>query len=319
MTRFFNLSLLRLICLWPLVAHAGHEFACTDYTGRKVFLVGSNGEVLWEYETGACNDLWVLPNGNLLFNTFNGVVEITRDKKVVFQYTGSPVRSAVKQKDGRVREEEKPSEIYACQRLPNGNTFIGECNSGRLLEVAPDGKTILREVRTLPHGKNGGHGYMRNARCLPNGNYLCCLYADEVVREYDPHGKIVREIPAPGGPHSAARLSNGHTLISVGDKRKTPARIETGLFEVDGAGKIVWRYSNDDLPNAPLKFMAGFHRLPNGNTVMSNWLGHGHLGKAPHLFEVTAEKKVVWSYENHKDMKTVSSVVILAHAAGAIH
>ena len=45
----------------------GKPFACTDYSGKKVFLVGPDGKVTWQYESGTCNDLWVLPNGNLMF------------------------------------------------------------------------------------------------------------------------------------------------------------------------------------------------------------------------------------------------------------
>ena len=33
------------------------------------------------------------------------------------------------------------------------------------------------------------------------------------------------------------------------------------------------------LPGISLKFMTGLQRLPNGNTVMTNWLGHGNFGK----------------------------------------
>ena len=47
-------------------------------------------------------------------------------------------------------------------------------------------------------------------------------------------------------------------------------------------------------------------RLPNGNTVMSNWLGHGQFGKAPHLIEVTRDKRVVWTFADHAAMKTIS-------------
>ena len=157
----------------------------------------------------------MLPNGNLLFNTGHGVKEVTRDKKVVFDYESS-------------------SEIYACQRLANGNTFVGECNAGRLLELAPDGK-IVKEIRLLPEGKDGGHAYMRNARQLANGNYLVAHYGEQVVREYDPQGKMVREIPAPGGPHSVVRLPNGNTLIACGD---SPGGQR--VIEVDKAGKTVW-------------------------------------------------------------------------------
>ena len=263
-----------------------HRFACCDYVQGKVFLVTPGGKVEWEYPAASSNDLWVLPSGNLLFTTGHGVKEVDRDKKVVFSY-------------------ESPSEIYACQRLPNGNTFIGECNAGRLIEVTPAG-AIAKEIRLLPEGKNGGHAYIRNARRLDNGHYLVCHYGDQKVREYDADGKLLREIAAPGGPHSAARLPNGNTLIACGDATQSAQ-----IFEVDPHDQIVWRIKDQDLPGIRLRFMTGFHRLPNGNTVITNWLGHGHLGEGPHVIEVTPDKKVVWTYADHKTMKTVSSIVVL--------
>ncbi|HOX37085.1 MAG TPA: hypothetical protein PL033_03770 [Candidatus Brocadiia bacterium] len=264
----------------------GHRFAATDYSGGKVFIVAPDGKVEWEYPAANCNDLWALPNGNLLFNTGHGVAEVTRDKKVVFSY-------------------ESKSEIYACQRLADGNTFIGECNGGRLLEVSPAGK-IVKEIRLLPEGTDGGHVYMRNARKLPNGHYLVAHYGEEKVREYDAGGKAVWETAAPGGPHSVARLKNGNTLIACGDMKK-----QATVFEVNPEGKIVWKIAHDELPGISLKFMTGFQRLPNGNTVMSNWVGHGEFGKAPHIIEVTPDKKVVWTFQDHATMKTISSVVVL--------
>jgi hypothetical protein len=271
----------------PLVQQGkGHRFACADYTQGTIFIVSADGKVEWEFPAPRCDELWALPNGNLLFNIGHGVKEVTREKKVVFDY-------------------ESKSEIYACQRLANGNTFIGECNAGRLLEVTPDGK-IAKEVRLLPEGKDGGHLYMRNARRLSDGNYLVCHYGAEVVKEYDPEGKVVRTIESIGGPHSAVRLANGHTLIGCGDLKQN-AR----MIEVDKTGAVVWEVKNGDLPGVPLILMTGFHRLPNGNTVMSNWLGHGHFGEAPHLIEITPDKKVVWTFADHKTMKTISSVQIL--------
>ena len=263
-----------------------HPFACTDYSQGKVFIVSAAGKVEWDYPAPSCNDLWVLSNGNLLFNTGHGVREVTRDKRVVFEY-------------------QSRSEIYACQRLTNGNTFIGECNAGRLLEVEPSGR-IIKEIRLLPEGKDGGHAYMRNARRLDNGGYLVAHYGEQVVREYDRSGKILRNIPAAGGPHSVVRLPNEHTLISCGD--------QTGgrrVFEVDVSGRTVWQVQGDELPSVSLKFVAGLQRLPNGNTILCNWLGHGEFGKAPHLVEVTPDKRVVWSFAEHDTMKTISSVQVL--------
>jgi Mala s 1-like protein len=264
----------------------GHRFACTDYSQGKVFLVGRDGKIEWEYETKSCNDLWVLPNGNLLFNTGHGVQEVSRDKRVIFDY-------------------QSKSEIYACQRLTNGHTFIGECNSGRLLEVEPSGR-LAKEIRLLPEGKDGGHLYMRNARRLEDGHYLVAHYGEQVVREYDANGKVVLSMPAAGGPHSVARLPNCHTLVSCGDQ---PGG--SRIFEVDQAGRTVWQVRDGDLPGVGLKFIAGFERLPNGNTIFANWLGHGQFAQAPHLLEITPDKQVVWTFADHQTMRTVSSVQLL--------
>ena len=204
-----------------------------------------------------------------------------------------------------VFDYQSKSEVYACQRLANGNTFIGECNSGRLLEVEPSGH-VAKELRLLPEGKDGGHLYMRNARCLANGHYLVTHYGEQVVREYDANGKPVLSIPATGGPHSAARLPNGHTLITCGDQ---PGG--SRVFEADRTGKVVWEVQGDDLPGISLKFVAGFQRLPNGNTLISNWLGHGQFGKAPHLIEIAKDKRVVWTFADHQNLRTISSVQLL--------
>jgi hypothetical protein len=60
-----------------------------------------------------------------------------------------------------------------------------------------------------------------------------------------------------------------------------------------------------------LKFMTGLQRLPNGNTVMTNWLGHGQFGKSSHIIEITSDKKVVWTFFDHKTIRTVSSIQLL--------
>jgi hypothetical protein len=271
----------------PIQTGTGHRFACTDYSGNKVFIVGADGKVEWEYTTGTCDDLWVLPNGNLLFNTGHGVLEVDRNKKIIFSY-------------------ESPSEVYACQRLANGNTFVGECTAARLIEVEPSGKIAFELPIPPPDPKYAGHAYIRNARKLANGNYLVCFYSQEVVRELDPKGNVVAEIPAIGGPHSAARLPNGNTIVACGDLKK-----EAMVLEADKAGKTLWKITHDELPGISLKFMTGFQRLPNGNTVMSNWVGHGEFGKAPGIIEVTPDKKVVWTFQDDVTMKTVSSVLVL--------
>jgi outer membrane protein assembly factor BamB len=290
MRKILLLSALAVIFLSGMFAQSPgtvkHTFACTDYTQGMVFIISSEGKVLWQYPAEQCNDIWALPNGNLLFNTGHGVKEVTRDKQVVFSY-------------------ESKNNIFACQRLSGGDTFIGECQSGLLLELAPDG-TIKKRIRLLPDSVDGGFSYMRNARRLDNGNYLVAHYGLDKVCEYDSDGKLVREIPVKGGPHSVVRLGNGNTLIACTDHGGQP-----GVVEVDAAGNIVWQLAQDELPGIELKFMTGMEVLPNGHLVFTNWLGHNQFGKSVHAFEITRDKKVVWVYKDHSLVKTMSSIQIL--------
>lgn len=268
-----------------------HSFACTDYSQGKVFIISETGKVEWEYPAENCNDIWILPGGNLLFNTGKGVKEVNRKKEIIFSY-------------------ESKSEIYACQRLSNGNTFIGECNSGRLLEVSPQGK-IVKEIKLLPDGTDGGHSYMRNARKLKNGNYLVAHYGLDKVCEYDSTGKKIMEIPITGGPHSVIRLPQGNTLIACSDHNG-----DARVVEADKNGTIVWQLAKDELPGIELKFMTGMQCLSNGNLVLTNWLGHNQFGKAPHAFEITRKKKVVWVYNDFTILKTMSSIQLFDENTG---
>jgi hypothetical protein len=212
------------------------------------------------------NDVWALPNVNILFNTGNGAKEVTRDKEVVFSY-------------------ESRSEIYACQRLSNGNTFISECNSGRLLEVSPNGN-IVKGIKLLPDSIDGGHSYMRNARKLKNGNYLVAHYGLDKVCEYDSSGKMVMEIPVLGCPHSVIRLPRGNTIIACSDHNGDPQNVE-----VDKKGTIVWQLSKNELPGIELKFMTGMQYLPNDNLLLTNGCAIANLEKLRMHSKLRAIKK----------------------------
>lgn len=263
-----------------------HSFVCTDYTQGVVSIISIDGKLVWQYPAEQCNDVWVLPNGNLLFNTGKGVKEVTRDKKVVFLY-------------------ESKSGVFACQRLENGNTFIGECNSGFLLEVAQNGH-IVKKVKLLSDSVDGGEAFMRNARKLGNGHYLVAHYGLDKVCEYDSVGRTVREIPITGGPHSVVRLLNGNTVIACSDHNGEPR-----IVEVDKKGAVVWQLKKNELPGIELKFMTGMEILPNGNLVLTNWLGHNPTGNTPHAFEITRDKRVVWMYNDRSILKTISSIQLL--------
>lgn len=257
--------------------------ACTDYGGNKVCLVDKTGKITWQMRAKLPQDVWVLPNGNILFTHLRGVKEVTRDKKVVWEFTAPA-----------------GNEIHACQPLPDDKVMIAESGPMRIIEVDRAGK-ITKEVKLTTKCK-GAHGQMRGARKTAKGTYLVGQYSDGVLREYDQTGKIVWEFrhkPTFGG----IRLPNGNTLVSTGDGHR--------IVEVDKDGKIVWEIKEKDLPGNPLRFTTGMQRLPNGNTLVCNWGGHGHVRAQPQIFEVTRDKKVVGVINDWKQFSTITSVFVM--------
>ena len=264
----------------------GYAFLTSDYGARKVCRVNAAGEIDWEIKANRPQDVWLLPNGNVLFTHVRGVKEVTLDeaKKTVWEYKIT----------GR-------NEVHCCQPLANGVVMVIESGPMRIVEVDRSGK-IVHEVKLQTKSKNI-HGRNRLARKLANGNYLVGQYSDGVVREYDPTGKIVWEFKhkqAFGG----IRLANGNTLIATGDAHK--------VIEVNAKGKVVWEIRENDLPGNPLRFVAGLQRRANGNTVICNWGGHGHIGEQPQIVEVSRDKKVVAELSNWKRFRTLTAVFVLS-------
>jgi len=269
-----------------------NRYAFSDYTGGKVYIM-ENGKLVWEHDAPNSNDLWALPNGNLLFTTGKGVLEMTRQNDTVFHYSSG-------------------SSIFACQRLKNGNTFVAECDSGRLLEIAPNGK-IVKSVSILPKGvTDAGFAFIRNARKLDNGRYLVAHYKDQCVKEYNSKGKVVWEVNTPGGAHSVARLPNGHTLVAIADGQLPDGSKNPRITEFDKKGKIVWEFSNNDIPDRPLLFMTGFQYFPDGRLLLTNWSGHEKSPEnAVHLLLINKQKEILCRVKSIDGVKTMSSVCSL--------
>lgn len=261
-----------------------HPFLCSDYGGKMVRMVSAEGAGVWEYPAQGPQDVWRLANGNILFSHIRGVKEVTYDKEVVWEY-----------------ETEKPNEIHSCQPLGKGIYMIAISGPCEIIEVNRKGE-ILKTVKLTTNKKNT-HAQMRQARKLANGNYLVGHNADRVVREYDGDGKVVRTFDVGGNPYGAIRLRNGNTLIACGDGHK--------IVEVDADDNIVWQVEENDLEGNPLRFVAGMQRLANGNTVVCNWGGHGHVGEQPQIFEVTPDKKVVWQVFDYDKFSTISNIQLL--------
>lgn len=245
--------------------------------GGKTAIIGEDGKAAWEYHGGS-RDGFVLPNGNVLLAYGDRVVEVTREKQVVFTYQRS----------------KENGEIGTAQRLYNGNTLATELGAKpRLLEVDPKGNIVL-DVPLQPETDNA-HMQTRMARQLRNGNYLVPHLLAFAVKEYSPDGKVVQvfktDFAELGGrkaenwPFTAIRLDNGNTVVSLTHGNK--------VVELNPQGEIVWKVTNDEVRGL-FKDPCGSQRLANGNTVVGSHAANQGIS----MVEVTPEKKIVWTSDH---------------------
>lgn len=243
--------------------------------GADTRIVNADGVVTWRTPLST-RDGWVLPDGRLVLVVSKtpgsypggGVVEMTRSGQVTFEFKGTQ------------------SEVNTAQLLENGRFLVTEAGEKpRVLEVDRSGKVALEFP--IDCQRTNHHMQSRMTRKLSNGNYLVPQLLDKVVREYNPQGKVVWEVPTPNWPFTAIRLANGNTLVNC-----TYGHLG---IEVDAKGRTVWQISNADLPTPWIKDACGAQRLPNGNTVIATYgIGAEHTK----LLEVTPDKNVVWRYSD---------------------
>ena len=273
--RFQGVVVLILASFAPLCvgAQTTHGFLVT---GAQTYVKDGQGVVTWRYPAST-RDGWVLSDGKFLLVLSRskefpggGVVEVDQGGKTLFAYKGTQ------------------SEVNTAQPLEGDRILLTEAGDHpRILEVDRQGKMlveVLIQAQTKDH-----HLQTRMTRKLANGNYLVPQLLDKVVREYDAQGVVVWEVKTPDMPFTAIRMKNGNTLIGC-----TRGNL---VIEVDARGETVWRLTNDDLLGRPLKDVCGVQRLPNGNTVMTNY---GAGIEDLKLIEVSPEKKVVWTYRDPK-------------------
>ncbi len=246
-----------------------------------VVIVNEQKEVTWKLDMPA-SDGWVLPNGNVLLALYGterfpngGIVEVDREsKEFVFEYQG---------------QQKETSTVIV---LPNGNYLLAELGpQPRAVEIDRRGKVV--GSTPLQCQTKNFHMQTRMLRLLPNGNYIAPHLLDFSVKEYVPKtGKVVKVFPTDDRgrdkkdwPFTAIRLDNGNTLIACTNGNR--------IIEVNAEGETVWSVTNEDLGQNLFDDACGAQRLPNGNTVISSYHAKGDSVK---LFEVTRDKKVVWTY-----------------------
>lgn len=148
-------------------------------------------------------------------------------------------------------------------------------------------------------------GLFRLARFTADGHVLFTTGSTYRVVEWDlAANKEVWSAPLPGKGYLAMRRDDGTTVASTGGA--------VSVVEIARDGKITKAWLGDAFrKELRLDWFSGFELLPNGHLVAANWLGHGAHGKGPHVIEVDADNKLVWSWEDHVAAKQITHFLML--------
>lgn len=250
----------------PVIAPPPHSFVYAAEGCGKILRFGANGRVDWEYPAPMARDVWVLPNGNVLFpynenysgqrhDNLSGVMEVTPDMKVVFHFRTT-------------------GQVFSCQRMADGNTLVGAASQGKLLIVNSRAE-LVREIKVL---STPGHSCLRNVRQTSAGTFLTAEESAKAAREYAADGRLLREFKCGFPPYSVVRLTNEHTLVCGAQ----------GMTEFDSSGRTLWSVAGKDYPEVGLRWFAGVQVLPDGGIFVCN-----AGGKVP-FFVLGPDHRVRW-------------------------
>ena len=261
-----------------------HSFlAC----GQKSYIMGADGKTTWTYPH-ATRDGYRLDDGRLVLTLSKGkrysggaVIEITSDGKETLIWKGTQ------------------SEVNAAHPTDSDTFVITEAGSKpRLLEVDRSGKVLVEFP--LQCQKANHHLQTRMARKLTDGTYLAPHLLDFAVLNYDASGKVISKLDTTVAgdterkihtwPFTAIRHGDGQTMVCCTNGNR--------VVDFDADGKIIWQLTNGDLPGPWLQDPCGGQVLPNGNVVIACYAGGRKDPKAPKLFEINRDKKVVWKYSD---------------------
>ncbi len=205
---------------------------------NRVILVSPDGHIIWQYGTfgvtGSGPDqlntpvqCTYLPDGHVLITDQGNqrVIEVTRAKRIVWQYPGPNTNPA-----------DQLNSPNSAELLENGHVLIADENNNRAIEVTRDHQV----VRTFTAG--GTVGAVAFASRLPNGHTLLTDAGNSRAVEVNENDVIVWQFVTNTDPKSVAaplptravRLRNGDTLISD--------QFNNRVIRVSAAGEIVTSY-----------------------------------------------------------------------------
>lgn len=216
------------------------------------------------------DDVRVLPDGNIVYAAMSQLGIIDGDGRQVWKYVCP-----------------QGTESHSCQPYgPDMVYFALNGVPGKIVIWNTREDRLVREIVVPTEGKST-HGQFRHVRRTAEGTFVTGLIHENKVVEIDTNGVVLKEIPGVKAWH-VDKLGNGGYLVA-GDNRGY-------VREYDSDCRLVWELTQDDVPFALYNLQTAT-RLPNGDTVITNWVAGKDKSLWPgsvQFFEVTPDKRVVW-------------------------
>ena len=268
-------------------------FYAGEQPDRKMYMV-KGGKVVWDFDdpkaSGEISDAVLMSDGHILIAHQHGIKEIDKNKRVIWSM-----------------DAPRGYEIHSIQPIGRNKVLYVQC--GDPLEAVVMEIPSKKELRRipLPYNNGGSHGQMRNMRLTRRGTMLLASFQYGGVIEYDAHGKELQRWDCPGC-WGVEELKNGNILVATN---------RNYVREFNRKGEVVWEWNWKERGPLSLVNIDGqlreiisgqkAHRLPNGNTMITNWQNpwsrelSDPAYPAIQAIEVTPQGDVVWQLRSWQE------------------
>lgn len=268
------------------------ELLICDYVQFKLARVNPQGKVTWSHVPPGKVWDFILLEDSLVYPIITDIQEVRRidfDGNVKWSW---PYRQSYREiinitRKGRV--------LVVSGQMPPEAILMGL--DGNVQKKIP-----------LPAKYPHHHGQLGNVYAVEDGHYLVQLWGEGAVLEVDGAGKEVwrhqvsktsKGRHPEGTVQDVLRLRNGHTMVACG----TQARV----LELDQSGELIWEFDASDHPELNFTNACSLQQLKDDSILVTNFL-RGNTGRGAHAFQLSTDRKVVWTYEDHQNFSAASQV-----------
>ena len=270
-----------------------YELMICDYVRFKLSRVDKSGNVVWQHSPeGKVWDFVMADGDKLIYPIITGKREV---RCIDFQKNLRWSWPYAKEFREIINITRRKSQLIVSGQMPP-----------QAVLMKLDG-TIQKRL-PIPAKYKHHHGQLGNVYDVGNNRFLAQLWGEGTALEVDQNGKEVWRYQVPragkgrypaGTMQDLLRLENGNTLLACG----TQAR----LLEVDRSGRIVWEFTATDHPELNFTNACNLQQLRDGSILVTNFL-RGNSGRGAHAFCLSKEKRITWTFSDHKNFTATSQV-----------